>query len=140
MRRFIATTFLIRAPFVCMLAFLSMVSMSPGCSAPYFMVMAEGWSGYAAMTITTLLCLSLMVDLLLEVVHVRSSLLKMISRYRYLLFLVGALCVVMPAFTFSRFSGMSIPTFFFYTVIICWGVVLATFDALSKRELLICRF
>lgn len=139
MRRFVAVTFLVRAPFMCMLAFLSMVSLSPGCSAPYFMVMAEGWSGYAAMGVTTLLCISLIVDLLLEVVHVNWKPLRLIARYRWFLFLIGSLCVVMPAFTFSKLSVMSIPTFFFYAMIVIWGMVLATVDAISKRGLVLWR-
>lgn len=133
MRRFAILNFLIRAPFMGMLAFLSMVSLSPGCSAPYFMVMAEGWSGWAAMVVTTLLCLSLIVDLLLEVVNLGWQPLRMIAKYRWFLFLIGSLCVVMPAFTFSRFSVMSIPTFFFYAMIVVWGMALASWDSYCKR-------
>lgn len=132
MRRFLANTCLIRLPFIYLLAWLAMASVTPSCAAPYFMVAVAGWAGYIAVASSVMLVTSLMVDLMIDVLHFGNRALVMIHRYRFMLFLSGAMSFLIPIFTYSQVVELSWPTGMFYTGMIIWGVCLAIHDVRQK--------
>lgn len=136
MRRFLANTCMIRLPFIVLLGWLALASITPSCSAPYFMVAVAGWSGYIAVVVAVTLVASLMVDLFVDVLHYGNTVLMLIHRFRFMLFIGGAMAFLLPIFTYSQSVELTWPTAIFYTWMIIWGVILACHDVHQKVKAL----
>ena len=138
MRKFIRGSLLARLPYAGFLAWMSIAGFNSECSAPYFMIQVDGWTGKLAMGASVVLCLSLVADAVTNVFHVNPPVLKWTHRYRYVLFLAGALCFLIPPYSYTRMLTSNWGTIALYGLLFVWSIGLAIDDGMEKRSELQC--